>query len=212
MIYYIYDYETGIITEKSNTPIEGDYVCTSNIDFDLEFNDIYVGAVNDSGEITFYSIRPKQVEILAQKVSELRKLIEPTINYDTCTLEELKDWQIKVSKQRLKEYLESNPIFSTCHNPNGAYYTITEEKQQYLAQMILITQLAKQNNIEYQPSWNASGEPCTYDWTLEELQQLAFEIESVVRPLVSKQQAIESQIKACETKEEVLNILISYED
>lgn len=49
---------------------------------------------------------------------------------------------------------------------------------------------------KYQPSWNATGEACTYDWTLAELKQLAAEIEAVVRPLISKQQSMEVQINA----------------
>jgi hypothetical protein len=52
--------------------------------------------------------------------------------------------------------------------------------------MILITQVAQQSVIDYQASWNATGEDCTYDWTIEGLKQLAFEIENVVRPLINK--------------------------
>lgn len=48
---------------------------------------------------------------------------------------------------------------------------------------------------KYQASWNATGEPCTYDWTLSELVILAAEIEAVVRPLISKQQEMEVAIK-----------------
>ena len=76
--------------------------------------------------------------------------------------------------------------------------------------MITISELAIAAGVEYQPSWNATGEPCTYDWTVDELKQLAFEMESFVRPLVSKQQAIETEIKACTTVEEVINVVISY--
>lgn len=56
----------------------------------------------------------------------------------------------------------------------------------------------------------AQEEPSTYDWTIPELQQLAFEIESVVRPLINHQQIIETQIKAAVTKAEILSIDISF--
>ena len=65
--------------------------------------------------------------------------------------------------------------------------------------------------ISYQPSWNESGKACTYDWTLLELQELSFEITSVVKPLVSKQQALESAINSCDSKDAVAAIEINYE-
>ena len=133
------------------------------------------------------------------------------IDYDTLNLEELKALWINKSKENLDKYLSSNPIVSTCHGEIEKYYSITKDKQTYLTQMIMMTQLAMQAGIPYQPSWNATGEECTYDWTIIQLQQLAFEIENVVRPLVSLQQAMEAQIKACTTKEEVLSIHIEFE-
>ena len=63
---------------------------------------------------------------------------------------------------------------------------------------------------KYQPSWNAVGEPCSYDWTINELKQLAAEIEAVVRPLVSKQQTMEVEIKAATTIEGAKDINLSF--
>lgn len=62
----------------------------------------------------------------------------------------------------------------------------------------------------FQPSWNARGEVCTYDWTLEELIVLGADIEAVVRPLVSAQQTMEAQIVSATTKEEILAINITF--
>lgn len=63
---------------------------------------------------------------------------------------------------------------------------------------------------KYQPSWNSVGEPCTYDWTINELKQLAAEIEAAVRPLVSKQQTMEVEIKAAKTIEEANAVSLSF--
>lgn len=63
----------------------------------------------------------------------------------------------------------------------------------------------------FQPSWNARGEKCTYDWTLEELVILGADIEARVRPLVSLQQSMESQIMTALTKEEILAVTITFE-
>lgn len=121
-------------------------------------------------------------------------------------LEEQKKEKIRLSKAGLQEYLESHSLISACHNGIEKRYNITTEKQQYLSSVILMAQTAAMNGQEYQPSWNASGEPYTYDWNLEELQQLAGEIEAMVKPLVLRQQCMEVEIKAAQSIEE-LNII-----
>ena len=63
----------------------------------------------------------------------------------------------------------------------------------------------------FQPSWNARGEVCTYDWTMEELIILGADIEAKVRPLVSLQQSMESQIMSATTREEILSVKITFE-
>lgn len=132
------------------------------------------------------------------------------IDTDTCTLEDLKAYQTVKSKENLETYLSKNPITSTCHGGVEKLYTITKDKQALLTQMILISQVAIQSGIPYQPSWNAQGEPCTYDWTIPELQQLAFEIEAVVRPLISHQQTMEADINLATTKEAILVVSIEF--
>ena len=148
----------------------------------------------------------KTVEELKEKVDEMTY----TKPISEMSLEEAIAYKIKQSKLALAAFLENATITSSCHKSEEARYSVTSEKQQYLISMITISELAIAAGIEYQPSWNATGEPCTYDWTVDELKQLAFEMESFVRPLVSKQQAIETEIKACTTVEEVINVVISY--
>ncbi len=157
------------------------------------------------------------VVIILEKEDEISKLkktiaaLNPVSNLDTCSLDDLKAYQIAKSKEALENYLEANPITSDCHGGIEKQYTITKEKQALLTQEIAIVQMAIQEDIEYQPSWNAAGEACTYDWTLEELKQLDFEAVMVVKPLVSHQQTIEVQIIAAQTKEDVLAVSIEYQ-
>ena len=148
----------------------------------------------------------KTVEELKEKVDEMTY----TKPISEMSLEEAIAYKIKQSKLALAAFLENATITSSCHKSEEARYSVTSEKQQYLISMITISELAISAGIEYQPSWNATGEPCSYDWTVDELKQLAFEMELFVRPLVSKQQAIETEIKACTTVEEVINVVISY--
>lgn len=130
---------------------------------------------------------------------------------NTEVLNKMRDARIKQSKENLQAFLNTSAITSTCHKGTAAQYSITSNKQQYLANMILTTTMAEQNGIPYQPSWNASGEPCTYDWTLAELQQLAMEIEAFVRPLILKQQQMEVSIREASSIEELQNIDLSFE-
>ena len=129
---------------------------------------------------------------------------------DKMTVAEAKAFKISQSKQALSDYLATHPISSSCHGGVEATYSIVSDKQQYLISMIAVAQMAQAAGVDYKPSWNATGEECTYDWTADELQQLAFEMETVVRPLVSKQQAIETEINACKTLAKIKAVEISY--
>ena len=147
-----------------------------------------------------------QADALDKRVS----VLEPVTDYTTLSLEDAITFRVKESAAALSEYLAANPITSTCHKGIAAKYSITKDKQEYLQSMISVCTLAKQSGRPYQPSWNATGEVCSYDWTIEELVQLAMEIEATVRPLVSYQQTIENQIKNCTTMDELKAVVINY--
>lgn len=189
--------------------------CTTYEDYTIFIKSNTVETESGSLDVAMYfkkvDATTKSIQVITNIVNDLDNLVNPMIDINKCTLEELKTWQIKLSKTNLDTYLNKYPIQSSCHGGVEKTYAINKDKQTFLAQMILLSQLAIQNNVEYQPSWNATQEECTFDWTLSELQQLAFEIESVVRPLVKHQQFIEAKIKASETKEEILAVSVDYQ-
>ena len=148
----------------------------------------------------------EQAGALDKRVS----VLEPVTDYTTLSLEDAIAFRVKESAAALSEYLAANPITSTCHKGIAAKYSITKDKQEYLQSMISVCTLAKQNGTPYQPSWNATGEVCSYDWTIEELVKLAMEIEATVRPLVSYQQTIENKIKKCTSMDELKAVVINY--
>ena len=143
-------------------------------------------------------------------VNERLTALEPITDYTTLSLEDAKEYRVNESASDLEAYLSEHPITSTCHQGISAQYSITKDKQDYLQAMINMTKLSQESGIPYQPSWNATGEVCSYDWTLEELCQLAMEIEAVVRPLVSYQQTLEKEIRSVETMEDLKNVVIDY--
>jgi hypothetical protein len=58
-------------------------------------------------------------------------------------------------------------------------------------------------------TWNESGKPCEV-WTVEQAVQLSLEMKAFIRPLISLQQHMESDIMECTTQEEVLSINIEF--
>ena len=151
---------------------------------------------------------------LQERIKELEaEIIELTAEPDPSqmSLDELKEYKIMESKDNLDEWLASHPITSTVHDPEGAEYSITLEKQTLLANAITLANIHKMNNDDtYKISWNATGEENTYDWTLDQLQQLFVEIDAVVSPLVDAQQKMENAIKVATSKEDVLKVSLDF--
>ena len=125
-------------------------------------------------------------------------------------LDSIKLELIKLSKSKLKEYLEKNPLFSKVKYSEGRYYTVDTEHQSRVASQLLLYQANTSLGLDYQLTWNDTGNICE-EWTFEELFTLSNEINNYVKPLIKKQQEIEVAIKNATTKEELNNIKIKYE-
>lgn len=119
--------------------------------------------------------------------------------------------KINDSKLLLKSYLVSHPLYSNAHKNIYDYYTITEEKQTLLTSEFLGYQVLKSAGVETSFSWNAEGKPCEI-WTEAEGVQLIGEIRAYIKPLIEYQQKKEILIKAANTKEEIENIVIDYDE
>lgn len=122
------------------------------------------------------------------------------------SLEEYKEEKIALSKLMLSEWLASNPMLYS----DGNYYSVTEEKQSLLNSNLASYERATAAGIPYPLKWNSTGAECT-EWEYADLIALSLSIAAYVAPKVSTQQAVEVQIRACETKEEVDGVVISYE-
>ena len=123
------------------------------------------------------------------------------------TLTPFKESKIIESKDKLAEWLEDNPMLYT----DGKYYSVTAEKQSLLHGNLASYERAKAVGVEYPLKWNSTGSECT-PWDYTDLLTLSLTIAGYVAPKVSKQQAIELQIKACTTVEEVNEIVINYDE
>ena len=113
---------------------------------------------------------------------------------------------IQRSKELLAEWLSRNPMLYT----DGNYYSVTEEKQSLLNSNLASYERAKAAGIDYPLKWNSTGAECT-EWEYSELLALSLSIAAYVAPKVAMQQAIELEIKAAETMEQLDKVVISYE-
>ena len=120
--------------------------------------------------------------------------------------------KILQTKEDLATYLFNNPIFSTCHYADGAYYAVTAEKQAQLTQLLTSYILDSQLGVINELHWNSTGNMCEA-YTFEELTQLRREIYAFVLPLVSLQQYIEVMIQNATTTTEInaIDTTITYE-
>lgn len=151
---------------------------------------------------------------LQERIAELEKeLLAATADPDPSQmdLETLKEYLVGKSKENLETFLFQNPITSSCHQNTEAEYSVTFEKQTQLNNAIALCTIHEQLGDSYTPSWNSHNGQCTYDWTKTELVQLAIEIEAFVKPYISKQQSMESQIRNASTKEEAQAVSITFE-
>lgn len=168
-------------------------------------------AVKDASEVkaaqdeTVSAVK-EDVAAVKVEVAEVKASIPVQKTREQMTLEEYKEYKIKESKANLAAWLEVTTVKSSVHGGAEEEYSITATKQQQLTAMIFLAQ----TNEEFVPSWNATGKACTYDWTLDELLQLAFEIQAVVRPMVSKQQKMEEDINAATSKDAVDEVVITF--
>ena len=113
--------------------------------------------------------------------------------------------KIEESKVKLAEWLEGNPMQYT----DGKFYSVTAEKQSLLNSNLASYERAASAGIPYPLKWNAHGEECT-EWTYEALVGLSLAIAAYVAPKVALQQALEIEINACETAEQLDKVVIDY--
>lgn len=134
----------------------------------------------------------------------------PTEEELAAIFEQNKRNKIYLSKAMLESFLAENPVTSTAHNNTAGIYSVTNEKQTLMVSQYMTYQIEKAANPEAKLRWNESGKSCE-DWTEQEFMQLVLEIKAYVYPLVSYQQTLEEQIRACTTQKELDAIEIDYE-
>lgn len=165
-----------------------------------------------SGTVTLIEIEEEEYLVLKGALESGETVEQPESEPDPEyqeTLEYVKEKRIAVSKKNLAAYLEEHPLVSTAHGGVEGTYSVTEEKQNLMALNYTTYQIKKAAGMETELTWNETGKACEV-WTEQEFVQLILEIETYVKPLVSRQQEMEVQIQAATTLKGVDAIEISF--
>lgn len=144
---------------------------------------------------------PAYREATAEELEQERAEIEAA----AYSLPDHKAARVAESKGTLADYLEEHPLLWT----DGKRYSVTMEKQTLLTSALARHQIAAAAGQSPELRWNASGEECAV-WKYEDLAALALAIAAYVEPLVSRQQALEVEIMAAQSREELEGIAIDY--
>lgn len=127
-------------------------------------------------------------------------------DYSDVDLDDVKEQKIAESKLQLAVWLENHPMQYT----DGKYYSVIEEKQSLLNNNLTSFERAEVAGVPYPLKWNASGEECV-EWEYADLVALSLTIAGYVAPKVAAQQAVEIEINACETAEQLAEVVIDYD-
>lgn len=150
-----------------------------------------------------------KIESVNSQIENVNAQLNPVVDYNEMSLEEVREYKIQESKNLLKEYLKEHPITSTCHGNKEGTYSITEEKQSLMTSQYTSYKVEKLVNPEATLTWNETGKSCE-EWTEEEFLQLIMEIKYRVEPLVEYQRKYEESIAQCTSKEDILAISLNY--
>lgn len=177
-----------------------------------------VSSLNEEGEevtVTVPATETKQIElitvVLAYEdptkvlVEKLDSQINPTIDVDTCTLDELKLYVQKKNSDALELFLENNPLLYT----DEKYYGVSMIDRNEMTQQFLAYQLNKTVNSEAADviKWHSKGSKCT-EMSVTDFAALALAIYSYTEPYYEEMQTIKENIMNAEDKEAVLAIKI----
>lgn len=137
-----------------------------------------------------------------------RELDSDTMNTDILTLDEYKTYKQNVNKKALADYLENNPLLWS----DGKYYGVSQEDQIEMQTDLTVYNLKQANGqTDWKLEWHDKTKACR-EFGLEEFYSLMSAIVDFVYPLRRKQEGYKEQIYACETREELDAIVISYND
>ncbi|EHG33518.1 hypothetical protein [Enterocloster clostridioformis] len=174
--------------------------------FDEDGQDITASIVtNEPQEIELIVVVLKYEDPTKVIVEQLNQQINPTIDVETCSLDDLKMFVQKKNSDSLEIFLENNPLLYT----DGKYYGVSKVDRDEMSQQYLAYQLNKtiNPNAEDIVKWHSKGTKCT-PMSVSDFSTLALAVYAYTEPYYEEMQTIKESIMSASTKDEVLSIKI----
>lgn len=174
--------------------------------FDEDGQDITASIVtNEPQEIELIVVVLKYEDPTKVIVEQLNQQINPTIDVETCSLDDLKMFVQKKNSDSLEIFLENNPLLYT----DGKYYGVSKVDRDEMSQQYLAYQLNKtiNPNAEDIVKWHSKGTKCT-PMSVSNFSTLALAVYAYTEPYYEEMQTIKESIMSASTKDEVLSIKI----
>ncbi len=140
-----------------------------------------------------------------QKIMELESIVNPKIDIETASLDEVKMFVQKGNSKALESFLENNPLLYS----DGKYYGVAECDRNEMTQQYISYMLNKTVNPDTKDivKWHSKGTKCT-PMLLSDFITLALAISEYTEPYYEEMQNIKESIMNAKTKEDVLAIKI----
>lgn len=149
----------------------------------------------------------KYVDPTVAMVEKLDKQINPTIDVDTCTLDELKKYRQSKNKEAMNDFFRNNPMKHT----DGLYYGVEDEDRREMTEEYLGYMVEKTVNPDAKLEWHSKGSACT-ERTEEEFAAISIAVRAYTKPYFNQMQAIKESIFAAKDKDAVMAIKIFGEE
>lgn len=160
---------------------------------------------NEPQEIELVVVVLKYEDPTKVIVEKLNEQINPTIDVETCSLDDLKMFVQKKNSDSLESFLENNPLLYT----DGKYYGVSKVDRDEMSQQYLAYQLNKvmNSNAEDVVKWHSKGTKCT-PMSVSDFSALALAVYAYTEPYYEKMQEIKEAIMSSQNKDEILSIKI----
>lgn len=149
----------------------------------------------------------KYVDPTVAMVEKLDKQINPTIDVNTCTLDELKKYRQSKNKEAMNDFFRNNPMKHT----DGLYYGVEDEDRSEMMEEYFGYLMKKGSGLDAKLKWHSKGSACV-ERTEEEFKAIGIAILDSTEPYFAQMQAIKESIFAAKDKDAVMKIKIFGEE
>lgn len=163
--------------------------------------------ITETKQVELIVVVLKYVDPTVAMVEKLDKQINPTIDIDTCTLDELKKYRQSKNKEAMNDFFRNNPMKHT----DGLYYGVEDEDRTEMAEEYLGYMVEKAVNPDAKLEWHSKGSACT-ERTEEEFDAISKAVRAYTKPYFNQMQAIKESIFAAKDKDAVMTIKIFGEE